>query len=233
VIKNVAGYDLAKLMCGALGTLGVICEAIVRLHPRPAQTITVVGRGGDAATLARAARALARRPLELEALDARWDGEGGAVLAQAAGRAAAAAADAVAGVLRDAGLETELLEDDGETWAEQRLRQRSPEGDPAVVRVSFPPAELERVLGTAPSAVARAGAGLAWVRIEPTADALRSLRASLSPCACVLEDAPASMRAQFDPWGVGDGPELALMARVKARFDPAGICNRGRFVGGL
>jgi glycolate oxidase FAD binding subunit len=233
VIKNVAGYDLAKLICGALGTLGVICEVIVRLHPQPTGTVTVVGRGADAFALARAARALARRPLELEALDVRWAGDSGAVLARSGSHTAAEAAEAVTRVLRSAGLETELVERDEELWAFQRASQRAADPDGAVVRVSFPPAELGRVLASAPSAVARAGAGLAWIRIEPDAAALHALRARLAPCPCVLLDAPASLRAAVDPWGVGDGPERVLMERVKARFDPGGVCNRGRFVGGL
>ncbi|MBV8429788.1 MAG: FAD-binding oxidoreductase, partial [Solirubrobacterales bacterium] len=53
VIKNVAGYDLAKLMCGAFGTLGVICQVILRLHPGPADKLTVLGRGADLGLLAR------------------------------------------------------------------------------------------------------------------------------------------------------------------------------------
>ena len=44
VIKNVAGYDLGKLFAGAFGTLGLIAEVTVRLHPRPAHTATVVAR---------------------------------------------------------------------------------------------------------------------------------------------------------------------------------------------
>ena len=40
VVKNVAGYDLHKLMTGAFGTLGVIAEVTFRLHPIPAQTVT-------------------------------------------------------------------------------------------------------------------------------------------------------------------------------------------------
>ena len=49
----------------------------------------------------------------------------------------------------------------------------------------------------------------------------------------VLLDAPAWLRAQADPWGLPDGPALELMRRVKARFDPAGTCNPGLFVGGI
>jgi glycolate oxidase FAD binding subunit len=42
VVKNVAGYDLGKLCCGSRGTLGVICRASLRLHPRPDAASTLV-----------------------------------------------------------------------------------------------------------------------------------------------------------------------------------------------
>lgn len=232
VIKNVAGYDLAKLMCGAFGTLGVICEVIMRLHPVPAGTVTVAAHTDDAGALARAAAALRRRPFELEALDATWHGASGTLLAQAAGRACEATAEAVAQVVNDEGLDPELIGDDEQQWASQRSRQRA--GDAAAIaRVSFPPAELEHVLLAGRSAVARAGAGLAWIQIDPDPDALTAVREKLAPCPCVLLDAPEPLRSAVDVWGMADGPELALMQRVKARFDPDGICNRGRFVGGL
>lgn len=233
VIKNVAGYDLAKLMCGALGTLGVVCEVIMRLHPKPPRTVTAVGRSNQAGRLARAAAAVAREPLEPEALDVRWDGEDGAVLVQAGGHAADEAAEAITRVLVREGLDTELVEGDAELWRAQRARQRASDPDGAIVRVSFPPAELERVLMAAPSAVARGGAGLAWIPIHPDPESLQGLRSVLAPCPCVLLDAPESLRSSTDPWGMGEGPALALMERVKSRFDPDGICNRGRFVGGL
>jgi glycolate oxidase FAD binding subunit len=234
VIKNVAGYDLAKLQCGALGTLGVICEATVRLHPLAEQTITVRARSSDPGALGDAARTLARHPLELESLDLRWDGadEGGAVLARAVGRTVASSVAKLVTLLEGAGLETDRIEQDDDLWAEQRERQRAAAGG-AVVRVSALPADLEGVLRAAPSAVGRAALGLLWVRIAADAGALTELRRALHPAACVLLDAPAELRAAVDPWGVGAGPELDLLRRVKQSFDPDGVCNPGRYAGGI
>jgi len=89
------------------------------------------------------------------------------------------------------------------------------------------------VLNVAPRAVARAGSGVAWIELDPDPDALARLRTALAPCSCILLDAPDWLRSAVDVWGVADGPELALMERVKARFDPDAILNRGRFAGGL
>ena len=233
VIKNVAGYDLAKLMCGAFGTLGLICEVIVRLHPAPPERLTVVGRGEDMGALARAARRIAGLSLELEALDVSRDGDGGAVLAQTAGRTAETGARVLERVFSDAGLLAEVVSEDEALWRAQRERQRAAEAGSAIVRVSFAPAELQRILGAAPNLVARAGAGLAWIPIEPEPEALDELRRRVAPCAAVLQDAPESLRAAVDVWGMGDGPELVLMERVKLRFDPQRVCNPGCFVGGL
>ncbi|MCY7343594.1 MAG: FAD-binding oxidoreductase, partial [Pseudonocardia sp.] len=63
VIKNVAGYDLAKLMYGSLGSLAVVAEVVLRLHPRPAASLTITGPA-DAAHATAAVLALAASPLE-------------------------------------------------------------------------------------------------------------------------------------------------------------------------
>ncbi|HEY5195763.1 MAG TPA: FAD-binding oxidoreductase [Solirubrobacteraceae bacterium] len=234
VIKNVAGYDLAKLQCGALGSLGVICEATLRLHPVAEATITVRARGTDPAVLATAANTLARHPLELESLDLRWDGplDGGCLLARAVGRTVESSVRTLIGLLETAGLETDRIEDDDAVWAEQRERQRAAPGA-AVVRVSGLPADLERVMRASPSAVGRPALGLFWVRIDADPAALVALRAALGPAPCVLLDAPEELRAAVDPWALGPGTELELLRRVKQSFDPAGVCNPGRYVGGL
>ena len=69
VIKNVAGYDLAKLFAGSFGTLGLIATISVRLHPDPAKTATVHGSSDDPDALQRAVAALTRLPLEADSLD--------------------------------------------------------------------------------------------------------------------------------------------------------------------
>jgi glycolate oxidase FAD binding subunit len=70
VVKSVAGYDLHKLHVGALGTLGVIVEAGIRLHPLPARRRLVAVLAPEAAALAAVVRDLMRLPLGLGALEA-------------------------------------------------------------------------------------------------------------------------------------------------------------------
>ena len=238
VIKNVAGYDLPKLFAGSFGTLGVIVQAVVRLHPLPPATATVVGEAGDARAVAGAAQRLAREPLELEALDVAWAGGRGRVLARVGGAAARPRAEAIRGSL--GGLDATIEEDDDGIWAGQRSAQRASDG--VVVRVSGLPSELERVVRAADRAgaslVGRAGVGVSWI-VLPSATpddlvaAVGDLRRELAPSPCAVLDAPDAVRERLDVWGVEDAGVLALSRRVKERFDPLGVCNPGVFVGGL
>jgi glycolate oxidase FAD binding subunit len=233
VIKNVAGYDLPKLMSGAFGTLGVIVEVSVRLHPRQERTVTVEARGDDPATLVAAGSTLAHLPLEAEALDLRWDGDEGAVLVQCAGQSAPERASSAANTLRQAGLAASTVADDDGLWDAQRRRQRAASAAEAVLRVSTTQQGLAAVLAHRRPTVARAALGLAWVTVPPEAEAVRALREAVAPAPAVLLDAPEALRAAVDPWGQTDPAQLELIGRVKARFDPSRTCNPGLFVGGL
>ncbi|MHB1833722.1 MAG: FAD-binding oxidoreductase [Solirubrobacteraceae bacterium] len=235
VIKNVAGYDLGRLFAGSFGTLGLILAVNVRLHPRHQSAVTAVGTSGSPDQLAQAAIALAAAPLELDALDIGFDGAGGRLLARCTGAQAGRRARRAARLLRESGCdEIELSDDDQQLWAAQRMAQRSP--DRAVVRVAAAPSALADVIRAARACtgalVGRAALGESFVHVDP--GAVATLRDRLPrPCAAVVLDAPAQSRAQLDPWGAVNGPELELMRRIKLRFDPAGTCNPGVFVGGI
>jgi glycolate oxidase FAD binding subunit len=261
VIKNVAGYDLAKLYAGSFGTLGLIVEVVVRLHPRPTRTASVVGRTDDAAALGRAAAALAHAPAQMDCFDAAWGQGRGELLARFGGAACEGRAGSAAALMKGCGLDAGLAEgDDAELWERQRSRQRSvsgPPGEPlgglpgetgplggsgAIVRVSGLPAELAKVIRAAERAggtlVGRAGLGLSWIELPSVAGAeelagrIGEVRRELAPWACTVLDAPEEVRDRVDVWGP-DPSGLALMRRLKNRFDPTGVCNPGRFVGGI
>ena len=242
VIKNVAGYDLAKLFSGSFGTLGLITQVAVRLHPRPPDHATAAGATDDPARLQDAAIALAGSPLEAQALDVRWEAGEGTVLARFAGIAAVEQAAAAAELLQAAGLGARTEDDDEPLWAAQRAAQRSADG--AVIRVSGRPTQLAGACAAAGAAASgatlagRAALGLWWIALPAAApgelaQAIARIRERLQPSPCVVLDAPAAVRAQLDPWDQPDTPALVLMRRVKQRFDPSATCNPGIFAGGI
>jgi glycolate oxidase FAD binding subunit len=216
VIKNVAGYDLAKLFAGSFGTLGVIVEVVVRLHPRPPVTMTAVGETDDPAALARAALTLAAAPLELEALDVRWESGRGTLLAQVAGAAAEPRAGRVAALMA---LDASVRRDDAPLWAAQRAGQRSDDG--VVLRVAALPTGLERVLSVAQAfggrLVGRAGVGTSWLCLPAAVFAEAS--AALAPFPHVVTDSPLPLRAET----ARDEGLVRLERRLKERFDPVGV----------
>jgi glycolate oxidase FAD binding subunit len=241
VIKNVAGYDLGKLFAGSHGTLGLIVQVALRLHPYPGTTATVTGTTGDPETLGAAARALAALPLEADCLDVRWEAGAGALLIRFGGAAAPHQAEVSVPRAREAGLDdVQTVADDDELWMRQRVQQRAT----AVLKVSGRPSELTAACRAADEAggrlVGRAALGLSWIALEgeDLTDRIASVRAALAPRACVLLDAPEAVRAAAGAWGPAgragiDPGALAVMARVKERFDPARIFRPGAFVGGI
>src|ERR1700730_13124710 len=71
VVKNVAGYDLHKLMTGAFGTLGVITEVTFRLHPLPKASATWTLASSDIKALDRVRHGLADSTMSIESLQLR------------------------------------------------------------------------------------------------------------------------------------------------------------------
>jgi glycolate oxidase FAD binding subunit len=246
VVKNVAGYDLPKLMTGSFGTLAVITEVTFRVHPLPPATGDATYRtpGIDAlgalllrvadSTLAPArVQVRARGGTEPE-LDVCFEGPEVAVGAQLA-RLADLAGDA------------RLAATPIGVWREIEALWTGP-AHGLVAKVSLPPADIDAFVAKVDGAAASArlewrfvgqadGAGL--VRLEgPGVDTLSAALEQLRAYAVgrggslVVLDCPAALKARVDVWGP-PGDALPLMRRVKERFDPRAILNPGRFVGGI
>jgi glycolate oxidase FAD binding subunit len=105
------------------------------------------------------------------------------------------------------------------------------------VRIAARPSTLAQVLRAADACagtlVGRAAVGHSFLELEP--EALPVLAQHLpAGSVSVLLDAPPRVRGAVDPWGPSpQAGALELMARLKARFDPAYVCNPGVFVGGI
>ncbi|MBM3677712.1 MAG: FAD-binding protein [Actinobacteria bacterium] len=147
VVKNVAGYDLAKLVCGSRGTLALIGRVSLRLHPVAPSARTLVVETADCAA---AVRTLLRSQLQPSALDVLHPGRV-AVLFEGAERAVAAQIEAARALVGGE-------EAADEVWQESRRRQGEAAG-----RTRFDPGRLGDALATLSEALVRPAAGVAYV----------------------------------------------------------------------
>lgn len=253
VIKNVAGYDLAKLHCGALGTLGVVARLALRLHPLPEASRTVRADADAAAATATVLDLLAA-PLDLAAVE--WSSAGGGVLqVRVEGRSEAvdaAAREVAAVVRRHAGGVAVLPPDEEEArWASLREAHVGGEGA-TVARGASRPGDLATVAAALAEAAADAGvdatlcsaAGIglhdAILRGGDAAAHARVVarwRAALTALggSVVLRERIAGVDEHVDVWLDPTAPPstLPLMRAVKQALDPEGRCAPGRYLGGI
>ena len=253
VVKNVVGYDLNKLHIGALGTLGLICEVTVKVHPRPRAEASVVGRFTSLESASTVAHALARSNLSLRAVDISTDLDEPpaafttVVAAWCSGWPSAVSRQSreVAMAFRDAGaISVDALSgDDHDAFRAsiEKHRQRPNRVKLAVLpdRLGQLQVQVARVLRDAgvanASAIALAGIGVMHVGLDcldgPLLARLRDMAESASGT-CVTEAAPDALRTPELAWG-RTRDDFRIMERIRDEFDPSRTINPGRFVGGL
>ena len=258
VVKSVTGYDVPKLMVGALGTLGVLCELTLRLQPMPEAEQTWLAPF----TSVEAAQAFAARvvnsplqPMRLELLNeaalrvcqAPSAPFGVAVAIGSAHPAVREQGEALAVLASGEKVRVAAVGEDLWTRYDAAL---TPAEDEVILRIGSLPSRLadtveviERAFPAAERAVLITGcAALGSLRVAITGadvetvkrlvEEMRGLTADFGG-AVVVESAPTSVRAAFDPWGPVEPAALGLMRAIKQEFDARGVLNPGRFVGGL
>jgi glycolate dehydrogenase FAD-binding subunit len=250
VVKNVAGFDIPRLLVGSLGTLALITTVTVRLHPLPESERSIRFPGLTAAKtrdlVARASSAL----LEPTSVVALTSGEG----FETAFRFEGFAPGVAEGCRRLLALAEELGNaaqplDDGAArafWARHEVARC---GGALRLKLTAPPAALLSAAGMvehllrgplrAGAAALYPGVGVAFACGDPAspeqvARAITEARAALEPLggALVVTAATAELRALVDVWGPPP-PSLQVMRRVKRELDPELRLAPGRFVGGI
>jgi glycolate oxidase FAD binding subunit len=246
VIKNVAGYDLSKLVYGSLGTLGLIAEVVLRLHPRPETSATVVVPSSVQEATARSLDLLAS-PLEPSAVD--WvgnprGGESGRLAVRFEGTAAGVAAQTAALRGRLDGAAPEVLADTGEAalWRDYAGAHRAESG------------QSTAFAGTLPSRLTTLATALADAADAAGVEVSLASHSALGLHTARFSGPPAQQAAAFDRWrrevlalggtvllrqrpdevdaavdALGPAPSTVdLMRALKARLDPDGRCAPGR-----
>jgi glycolate oxidase FAD binding subunit len=246
VVKNVAGYDLPKLLTGALGTLGVITRAVFRLHPLPRGTrsfsiATENAEEAQGTVLAIQDSRLAHASLQshfsgdaLPVSDILFEGTEAGLTAQEA-------------QLRKLCATARVSEAPPSAWkAREMLWTPADPATMAMAKIGILPATLARTMQLVKHIANEKqlqwkalmyATGLGWLRLEgepgSLGDGLRVLRGELESYggSLVTLHRPQKMPA-FDAWG-STGDALPLMNAVKQQLDPRNTLNPGRFVGGI
>jgi glycolate oxidase FAD binding subunit len=246
VVKNVAGYDLPKLATGSLGTLGIITQAIFRLHPVPHESRTLSFSNTDSRTMNALVLAIqdcnmVPTGVQVRAgssstpeVDLRFEGTAAGCEAQ------------IEQTLRIAS-GARRIESPADVWNARSTLWGGAE--PSVVcKFSLLPADLGTFLDLIRKAseplqwpwrlVAQA-VGVGYLRLEGNdtgalLNVLQDLRKNLETRggSLVILRCPLEIKSKMDVWGSA-GDALPLMRSIKAQFDPTGALNPGRFIGGI
>ena len=261
VVKNVAGYDIGKLLAGSYGTLGLITEATFRLHPRPPAAAYVSMASPDPETAAAALLTAGGSPLAPSAAELDWPAGGAplatSVLLEGDAEGVAERAARLAGLLG-----TATVSDVPPPW--WGAGPAAAAGG-TVLRIAFWAGRLAAVLAAIRAAAAMTGgdpavggsaaAGVLHAAVPGSAPP-NEVTGFVTALRAELRDGPAAAAADGMPAGIlpagagtsvivlhappavreavdvwGPVPALALMRAVKDQFDPEHRLAPGRFAG--
>lgn len=256
VVKNVAGYDLMKLLTGSFGTLGIISEVTFRLYPVPesSETVVLTGTLEAIAQTLQTLRASALTPTAIELLATETvqalnvgQGMGLMVRFQTIPVSIQQQVTQLLAWATPAGLTGDRLSGEAETHLWHQLQEQLmgvPNLEAIACKIGVLPTssaialdKLSHCLGSLDAGVIHAGSGLGMVRCRATDESGQTLLAARQICEAhggfltVLE-APKSLKQTIDVWGYS-GNALDAMRRLKQQFDPHSLLSPNRFIAGL
>jgi glycolate dehydrogenase FAD-binding subunit len=238
VVKNVAGYDVGRLMTGSFGSLAVIASATFKLYPIPPASRTVVVEAANAAPIV---AALTSSQLTPTAIEIATSPLRLLVRVESIEAAAEEQAAEIARMADSHGGAPTILARDEEAAVWEAHSRRPWTGAGAVMKITFLPTELAPTLAWLADTlrdiewelIGRAAIGVALVRIGGDASRqariVTDLRARfpVGRGSLVIVRGSEELKRAVDPWGPA-GDSLALMRAVKQQFDPDGLLNPGR-----
>ncbi|MCH8062561.1 MAG: FAD-binding oxidoreductase [Chloroflexi bacterium] len=267
VVKNVSGYDMARLHVGGLGTLGIIAEVSFKLTPLPRHQATVIASFDALESCFDAASAVFHSqvmPMSLTAFSrsvnstAEVVGVDGVYLlaVRLGGRPATLerqVKECVSTFESHGAVFVEKLEDEhsGAVWrALADFGWDEATSAPLALRISVVPALVKGVAGdlngdaTGPSAavisqpaygvISASWAPQGGISVDDAVEIVGRVRERVHGLSgsVIVERCPVESKAAFDVWD-GVGESMDIMRRMKEQYDPAGVLNPGRFVGGI
>jgi glycolate dehydrogenase FAD-binding subunit len=245
VVKNVAGYDLPKLVTGAFGTLGVITRAVFRLHPLPrtAKTFSFTAETFQAMQqhiLAIQDSHLAHTSLQIRCVSGELPAAD--ILFEATDSGLAAQESQLRKLLGS----TQVEQSPESFWSARQSLWDLPTNAALLAKVSLLPTDIAKTLdflnsiGESPKSnwqIVLQATGIGMLRLEADpillSEAAEKLRGELQSRggALVVLRRPPQLHS-FDAWGDA-GDSVSLMRAVKHQLDPKNTLNPGRFVGGI
>jgi glycolate oxidase FAD binding subunit len=253
VVKNVAGYDLMKLLTGSFGSLGIISQVTLRLYPLPiaSQTVVLAGASEAIATLLSSLLVSTLTPTAVDLVSpnllAGLSGDLGLVVRfQGLAESVNQQGDRLLKLASN--LQHQTLEGAAENQYWQALHQQMEVSTGSLCQIGCLSSQAVAILmtiadscqaqGVAWSAVVQAGGAIGKLHLQAEADQLAVVvQAARSHCQqasgfLTLLQAPQSLKTSLDVWGY-TGNALAAMRKIKQQFDPDHLFSPHRFVGGL
>ncbi len=239
VVKNVAGYDLMKLMSGSFGTLGILVEVTLRLYPLPPERVTYL-IAGERDPIDRLSARITDSPLTptgLDILGSAWLSDHGisapvGLLIQIQGSDLGPQTAGLKAIVEDLGLMAGLQEG----W-EPSLDLGAAFSDHLLLKLRIPPVRsvfwADWLSTTYPGSYVQIhrgqGIGRWWAPPMLSVDVLGQVRSRLQAedGSLTLLAAPLPLKQAWDVWGIPADVQR-VMGMMRQQFDPLGILNPGK-----